>query len=179
MAIQTERLERLANLLDDHVRDSSGRTFDLETWGERKTRRGGFLWLSHVECGTTACAVGLACLSGQFAADGLSYIIDDGELYPIYAGLNEWSAVCHFFGLTEKQAVRLFMHRSYAVSAGPVAATAVAARIRGMLQRSARSKRPRTSAAVARIKREALSPPTRHDAIKDDVSEIFSNPIVI
>lgn len=166
MAIQTERLERLAKLLDDHVRDSSGRTFDLETWGE-------------VECGTTACAVGLACLSGQFAADGLSYIIDDGELYPIYAGLNNWSAVCHFFGLTEKQAVRLFMQRSYAVSAGPVAATAVAARIRGMLQRSARSKRHRTSAAVARIKREALSPPIRHDAIKDDVSEIFSNPIVI
>jgi hypothetical protein len=128
-----ERLRRLAMLLDVY-RDSSTPRFDLQSWGASKTQRGGFLWLRQHTCGTAACAVGLACGSGVFAEEGLTYSSDKkGGLTPMFGELEGWNAVKLFFDLEQDQAVRLFAEHSYAVTEGEAAAQAVAARIREMI----------------------------------------------
>lgn len=161
MAIQTERLNRLAGLLDAYRHNPGKTEFDLSGWSTRKTRRGGFLWMQAVECGTAACAVGLACLSGEFSHDGLSAVkYQDGTILPIYGEASNWDAVQGFFGLSQRQALYLFDENSYDVRQGQLAAAAVAARIRALVGRSERSKRAskprRTTAAVEKIKLEAL-----------------------
>src|SRR5262245_33860776 len=104
MAVHVERLERLASLLADYVRQPAGDvTFDLDEWSLPKYSTKGHLWWKReVQCGTTACAVGFACLSTIFARDGLTYVIDhfDGGLVPIFAGKSNWPAVETFFGLS-------------------------------------------------------------------------------
>jgi hypothetical protein len=125
-----KRLTRLAALLEDY-RDREAPVFDLRGWGEFKTRPAGFLWLEQRSCNTAACAVGLACASGVFAVDGLSYQQDDeGRLSPVFGGLDGWDAVKAFFQLEHDQAVRLFAEDSYDITKGETAARAVAARIR-------------------------------------------------
>ena len=125
-----ERLRRLAMLLDAY-RDSGMPRFDLQSWGASKTQRGGFLWLRQHTCGTAACAVGLACGSGVFAGEGLTYSSDEsGGLTPMFGELEGWNAVKSFFDLEQDQAVRLFAEHSYDVTQGEAAAQAVAARIR-------------------------------------------------
>jgi hypothetical protein len=128
-----ERLKRLAILLDSY-RDGNAPRFDLQSWGESETQRGGFLWLRQHTCNTAACAVGLACGSGVFAEDGLSYDEDkNGGLTPAFRGAEGWNAVKSFFGLDQVQAVRLFAEHSYDVTEGEAAAQAVATRIRQMI----------------------------------------------
>ena len=53
----------------------------------------GFLWLGQRSCNTAACAVGLACDSGVFADDGLSYEVDKkiADL-PQYSGISKVGA---------------------------------------------------------------------------------------
>ena len=128
-----ERLKRLAMLLDDY-RDKNMPRFDLQSWGISETQRGGFLWLRQHTCGTAACAVGLACGSGVFSGEGLTYSSDkNGGLTPIFGELEGWNAVKSFFDVDQEQAVRLFAEHSYAVTEGEAAAQAVAARIRQMI----------------------------------------------
>jgi hypothetical protein len=127
-----ERLEKLACLLDQYQPAPGAPAFDLGTWGEYEERRGGFLWLRKNECGTAACAVGLACFSKEFAAEGLRYRRVHGLINPVFGMASGWDAAKAFFGLTEKQADRLFASGSYPISSGPDAATAVAKRIRTM-----------------------------------------------
>jgi len=128
-----ERLKRLATLLDDY-RDGYAPRFDLQSWGECEIQRGGFLWLRQHTCNTAACAVGLACGSGVFAEDGLSYDEDEnGGLTPVFGGVEGWNAVKSFFDLNQVQAVGLFAEHSYDVTEGEAAAKAVAARIRQMI----------------------------------------------
>lgn len=161
--METGRLERLAVLLDQHVERPGANEFDLSEWGIIATRRGGFLWLKQVECGTCACAVGLACLSGAFIEDGLRHIKDGSHIDPLYAGLNGYAAVRAFFGLTKDQALTLFNAGHYEISAGPIAAAAVAHRIRQLVKRSNRAKasnsKRRMTAAVEKIKFDALAAP--------------------
>lgn len=129
-----ESLKRLAVLLEE-CRDSDVTRFDLQNWGKFAVRRAGFLWLDQRSCNTAACAVGLACGSGIFAEDGLSYEIDEinMEITPLFRNLKGWSAVKAFFDLDQVQAVELFAGPSYETTEGEVAARAVAARIRMMI----------------------------------------------
>lgn len=128
-----ERLERLAVILDEY-RDNGAPRFDLQSWGATKTQRGGLLWLRQHTCGTAACAVGLACGSGIFKDEGLTYNSDEkGGLTPIFGELEGWSAAKSFFDLDQEQAVRLFAEHSYDVTEGEAAAKAVATRIREMI----------------------------------------------
>ena len=129
-----ERLKRLAELLEGY-RDSDVTRFDLQNWGKFESQRAGFLWLNQRSCNTAACAVGLACGSGIFAEDGLSYEIDETkmELTPLFRNLEGWSAVKSFFDLDQIQAVKLFAGHSYELTEGEAAARAVAARIRKMI----------------------------------------------
>lgn len=162
MAINIERLERLAVLLDGYRPEPSAPDFDLAGWATTETRRTGFLWLRKRECGTQGCAVGLACLSGIFANEGLSLTTNASGYLPVFEGKRSWYAVEAFFGLSIKQAIRLFQPDSYPVSRGPLAAAFVAARIRDMIKRSMtarrQQRRPKTFAAVERIKAAALEP---------------------
>jgi hypothetical protein len=131
--VNRERLERLATLLDGY-RDSNTPRFNLQSWGESETQRGGFLWLRRHDCNTAACAVGLACGSGNFAEDGLCYGDEkNGGLTPKFHDDEGWNAVKAFFGLEQAQAVLLFAEHSYDVTEGEAAAQAVAARIREMI----------------------------------------------
>ena len=129
-----ERLTRLAVLLEGY-RDSDVIRFDLQNWGKFESRRAGFLWLQQRSCNTAACAVGLACGSGIFAEDGLSYEVDkiNMELTPLFRDLEGWSAVKSFFDLDQVQAVKLFAEHSYELTECEAAARAVAARIRKMI----------------------------------------------
>jgi hypothetical protein len=129
-----KRLKRLAVLLEGY-RDRDAPRLDLQNWGKSENKRRGFLWLGQRSCNTAACAVGLACASGVFADDGLSYEVDkkNSGLNPIFRDLEGWSAVKSFFDLDQVQAVRLFAEHSYEVTEGEAAAQAVAARIRQMI----------------------------------------------
>lgn len=158
MTINVERLERLAVILDGYQPGDNRLEFDLHQWTEPKMKRGGFLWLQQVECGTKACAVGLACLSGVFASEGFSaYRNYRRRLVPTFKDKENWAAVRMFFGLSKKQALRLFEDKSYPESKGPIAANAVACRIRSMIARSQKSGvRRRMTGTVEQIKRAAL-----------------------
>jgi hypothetical protein len=128
-----ERLERLAILLEGY-RASNAPCFDLQSWGESRLQRRGFLWLRQHPCNTAACAVGLAWGSGIFAEDGLSYDEgNNGDLTPIFRGVEGWNAVKSFFDLDQVQVVRLFAEHAYAVTGGEAAAQAVATRIRQLI----------------------------------------------
>jgi hypothetical protein len=129
-----ERLTRLAVLLEDY-RDGNSPRLDLQGWGKSKIQRGGFLWLGERSCNTAACAIGLACGSGIFAEDGLSWEVgkEHGELTPTFRDLEGWSAVKSFFDLDQAQAVRLFAEHSYEVTEGEASAKAVVTRIRQLI----------------------------------------------
>jgi hypothetical protein len=128
-----KRLKRLAVLLEGY-RDRDAPRFNLQNWGKSENKWRGFLWLGQRSCNTAACAVGLACDSGVFANDGLSYDVNnDCGIIPTFRDLEGWSAVKSFFDLDQVQAVRLFAEHSYEVTEGEAAARAVAARIRQMI----------------------------------------------
>ena len=161
--LKVGRLSRLATLLENETAKSLGLKFNLETWGDYDIEHTGVLfWKKENICQTTACAVGLACLSGEFKADNLKYARNGlGNIYPIYAEDDRWDAVEAFFGLTEKEAIDLFYEDSYdGPVSGPLAEKAGAKRIRALIAKKTEGKEtgdPQpTKKAVEKIKREAL-----------------------
>lgn len=163
MAINTERLERVAELLDGYVADPAPPvSFDLGVWHVTEVKKTGYLWWKReIVCHTAACAIGLVCMSGIFAGDGFRPRVGiDQKLYPTFGRLRHWQAILAFFSLSERQALHLFGTDAYEINTGKVAADAVAARIRDMIARSQRARRSRlkTSAMVAQIKARALQP---------------------
>ena len=151
-----ERLSRLADLLERDAEVTS--RFDLTDWGTFETKRTGFLGLKKVSCNTTACAVGLACISGEFEADGLDYrVTRDNQLVPEYAGAANFAAVNRFFGLEQADSNYLFYVDSYeGATRGPAAAKAVSARLREFVAKHSSEEKHATT--VADIKRRALEP---------------------
>lgn len=67
------------------------------------------------KCGTTACAIGYACLMPAFQTEGLGFYYDAvfEELTPRYGGMVSWDAVERFFEISEPQAHQLFAISSY------------------------------------------------------------------
>lgn len=67
------------------------------------------------DCGTIACAVGHACRIPEFQTAGLKVLNNR----PVYVpekfkyGDSGWSAVMGFFGLTESEALHLFLESEY------------------------------------------------------------------
>ncbi|MCY1464232.1 hypothetical protein D9M71_822310 [compost metagenome] len=90
------------------------------------------LWYDEGTCGTTACAVGWACLDPWFNDQGLMLNRDTIFEDPQFGELRQWEAVCAFFGISQGQAEHLFFYLSYAANErrNPLA---VVARIEGML----------------------------------------------
>jgi hypothetical protein len=131
------RLLKLAKLLEDDARNKKGVKFDLGDWGETKTEK------PELSCGTTACAIGLACISGAFKKQGFTYsdgFIRSGWIAPVYRDANEWGAVCDFFELNLSDAHSLFLDTSYPnkLRTGAAAERAVAKRIRDFVAGKAR-----------------------------------------
>lgn len=65
------RLLKLADLLEADAKNPKGIKFDLGTWAQTKGDE------VSVSCGTSACAMGLAALSGAFVRAGLTYEVEE------------------------------------------------------------------------------------------------------
>jgi len=90
--MNNERLLRLADLLEADASRVDGIKFNLGCLVQPDVNAT-FLGLSKVklDCGTQACAVGLAALTGAFEAEGLTYTVESGYFEPIFAGEQcEW-----------------------------------------------------------------------------------------
>lgn len=133
-----ERLTRLAELLEvpPSLRPPRTPQFSLRGWYSQGT--------GHTDedtdssCGTTACAVGLACLDSWFNAQGL-HLSDDG--FPSMGDGREdgWSVVEEFFDLHDGYTAHyLFSDESYidkvTGARGIASRLDVAERIREVLQ---------------------------------------------
>jgi hypothetical protein len=92
-----ERLEQMVTMLRNLPPDGEV-GFNLTGW----------------HCGTTACAVGHACLNPVFQEQGLSLVKDRAVLLPFYAGNRGWDAVRSFFGIDADDDAFLFRSWKYA-----------------------------------------------------------------
>ena len=62
-----KRLLKLADLLEENAANRKGAKFDIGDWGSSSSKE------MTMTCGTQACALGLAAISGVFKKQGLSY----------------------------------------------------------------------------------------------------------
>lgn len=102
--MDAERLLKLAALLEKDAKTPKGIKFDMGTWGDIRNPK------KPLSCGTTACAMGLAALSGAFAKDGLGYTVNvTGEMEITMNGEGyAESSAAELFTITENEAEYLF-----------------------------------------------------------------------
>lgn len=113
------RLLKLADMLEADAKNKKGIKFDLDiVVGATNSEQ----WCGYdryvsptfkpeVSCGTTACAMGLAAVSGQFKRAGLSFKLEDGGII-----MTTWKgrskhyeiAAVRLFNITPEQASYLF-----------------------------------------------------------------------
>lgn len=148
------RLSRLAKLLRQDAANPEGVKFDLGTWGfennpvslyELKDEYNSYI--PKVSCGTTACAIGLAVVSGIFAKDGLkNAALYTHKITPGYKNKRSFEAVQIFFGITNRQAANFFVASVNGEYQGAKAEIGVAKKI----ERFVREKRKAETARHAR-----------------------------
>lgn len=152
--MNVERLIRLAELLEADAVNPNGIKFALDTWGhDAKIEDDGFPYDGSrmheyakdvqsipVDCNTAACAMGLAAISGAFAAEGLTWRIlsqfenGTGTLIPtLRDGTDGFSAAMRLFEIPDDAATQLFDPSYYDVIKGAEAELAVAGRIRAFV----------------------------------------------
>jgi hypothetical protein len=122
------RLLKLADLLEADAKNKKGIKFDLATWGAAKEGQE----VSH-SCGTAACAMGLAVISGAFKRDGLYNGSSDlNSVCPAVGSKDGYGAAMLLFNLEWEEATFLFWGSSYPrrKRKGAVAELYVAKRIR-------------------------------------------------
>jgi hypothetical protein len=116
MKMHRARLEMMINMLR-RLRPDGETGFDLERW----------------HCGTTACAVGHACVTPAFKDQGLHLHRNaHGKMTPAFDGEIGWDAVCEFFEIGDRNAEHLFSANRY-ISGGKTTSTEVADRIESFL----------------------------------------------
>jgi hypothetical protein len=134
--MQKKRLLKLADLLEADAKNKTGVQFDLKGWGAGSGDE------PSVDCGTKACAIGLACISGEFKKSGLSYRMMRGggrwTILPAFDDTYGFAAVQKFFGLTSGQAENIFHALAYDTTSqtGAKGERAVAKRIRELVASS-------------------------------------------
>jgi hypothetical protein len=115
--MNTERLLKLADLLEADANNEKGVSFDLTAWARKRVgSTGEFSNCSFdigevvpVDCSTAACAWGLAAISGKFAADGVGYRVSIiGVLTPTFDGKTDYEAAETFFEIGYRQTAFLF-----------------------------------------------------------------------
>lgn len=146
--MRTDRLLKLAELLEADAANPEGVKFDLTAWGystiaggdrfDNKFRRD--QKVIPVSCDTAACAWGLAAISGIFKEEGVSFEISASEraLVPSFNNLYGFDAAKAFFELGEdtdglEQVSTLFDTPSYMFLKGAPAELEVAKRIRELV----------------------------------------------
>lgn len=105
------RLLKLADLLEADAKNKKGIKFDLALWGASEDGKA-----SSISCGTTACAMGLAVLSGAFRRAGLSNFHgpDAPVITPQMPGdMLGMEAAESLFGITNEEACFLFLDDNY------------------------------------------------------------------
>lgn len=156
--MREDRLLKLAGLLEADANNPQGIKFDLETWtansdsaigrlaspyGEDPLRAEFFTKAKAaakvpLDCGTTACAFGLAAISGIFADEGLTYEIQigDGYLVPMFEQRGGFDAAAAFFEIGLLDAYKLFSSEYYSreLRKGKEGELAVADRIRTFMR---------------------------------------------
>lgn len=111
-----ERLSQMVAML----RGLSPSRFDISDW----------------QCGATACAVGHACLSPYFQAQGLRLRKDYDGVTPIYDQHDGWDAVERFFDIDAGTAEHFFYRSEYPGGGETTTADEVADRIELFLSES-------------------------------------------
>ena len=107
------RLLKLADLLEADARSKKGIKFDMGTWGDSRDGPPG------VNCGTSACAMGLAALSGVFRRQGLkAKVIHSGafgvyDVEVMFGRSKGHKAAVRLFNIADAEARFLFMPSSY------------------------------------------------------------------
>lgn len=121
-------LLKLVDLLQADAKKKTGIQFDFSSWGLTRSPK------KLLSCETTACAMGLAVISGEFAdlQPNLAYL-RAGSIRATYRGraVSMIEAAQKVFGLTTTDAKSLFVHRDgLRFIRGANAERAVAKRIR-------------------------------------------------
>jgi|SRR5882724_3271763 len=144
--MRTDRLLKLANLLETDATNPQGVKFDLNGWAKPAYMS----WSTEedfydrqtetvpVNCGTSACALGLAAISGIFKDEGFSFTISPiGILVPFFKDVTTmgFDAAEEFFEITTHQSYQIFDPNYYpeAEKTGSIGELAVAARIRTLV----------------------------------------------
>lgn len=134
------RLVKLADLLEDDAKNKKGVRFDLSLWGQvpalTQTEKPETI---KVNCGTQACAIGLACISGAFKRSGFTYAVTSknegagNNIRPVFMEYRDFFAVEKFFEISRPEAEFLFLDTKYQESRGAESERAVAKRIRAFV----------------------------------------------
>lgn len=138
-----DRLLKLAELLEADADSPKGVKFDLALWGCRddlsdRTRPRSI----KVDCGTTACAIGFACISNVFEEEGFAGKLvtkntgSGNNVIPQFDGREGMGAVTEFFGIDYSEAMNLFDNYAYErhERSGKAGKLAVSRRIRGLVE---------------------------------------------
>jgi len=152
--MNVERLIRLAELLEADAANEKGVKFALDVWASdaRLQDEEAISLMDYdelkkfhytkdtkhipVDCNTAACAMGLAAISGAFAADGLTWTLNGGEckmLVPKIGAAENFGAAEVLFNIDDVTAKQLFDPSYYEVTKGAEAELAVANRIRALV----------------------------------------------
>lgn len=98
------RLLKLANLLEADAKNKTGIQFDMSTWGVVHDKE------KPMSCGTMACAMGLAALSGKFKRAGLGYSTRGSILHVTMDGRGDGvRSACRLFEISLEEAEQLFI----------------------------------------------------------------------
>lgn len=101
-----KRLLKLADLLEADAKNKKGIKFDMYGWGVVSDP------LNPVSCGTAACAMGLAALSGAFKRAGLDYYLPPNAslLRFTWKGVatDGFTAGAALFGISEEDSMTIF-----------------------------------------------------------------------
>lgn len=137
-----KRLLKLADLLEADAKNKKGIKFDIYTLG-----RASQYWDDNgdriefdaaIDCGTIACAMGLAAISGEFKRAGLSYRIDDQHIVTTFKGRKmEFDlAAKRLFDISLREAEFLFTPAPYPENKreGAAGERFVAKRIRDLVE---------------------------------------------
>lgn len=123
-----KRLLKLATLLEADAKNKKGIQFDLGSWGRAYDHK------SPVSCGTTACAMGLAAISGAFKREGMAGVINrDNEIRFRWKGraIHPINAAKKLFGISHEETCSLFVYTDGLTrTTGAAGERAVAKRIR-------------------------------------------------
>jgi hypothetical protein len=114
--LQKRRLLKLAVLLKADAKNKKGIRFDIDNVG-RKVNGKDFnpKEVVPLDCSTSACAMGLASISGAFKKQGLGYKVDGYNIWNTFNGkLVDFDlAAMRLFGVTREQAYYLFAPFTY------------------------------------------------------------------